>query len=237
VKSLTLTTVGEEALVPELTPSADRYIAATLARAGRVSEDALDWVPVEERGELLGLYLEAHRAEATLGIEGGELIVGPVAGAVTFAASASETPLLVPAVASHPSPAPPSPPPSPSQAGSGPAYPSPVDQVMGYGSTKALLDSKPAPSPVPGWGWLLPLFLGLLGGIIGWVALRDDNPRGARNVLVVGVVVSVLSACFSFVVMSAAGPMLASMSSSSASWPATGQATGRPALYYFGTST
>jgi hypothetical protein len=40
--------------------------------------------------------------------------------------------------------------------------------------------------------YLLPVFLGLLGGFIMWLALRDEDPRKAREGLYVGIVFFIL---------------------------------------------
>lgn len=47
--------------------------------------------------------------------------------------------------------------------------------------------------PVPIYWWLLAVFFGLLGGLIGWLVLRHSNPQGAKTVLLVGIVVTVLT--------------------------------------------
>ena len=36
--------------------------------------------------------------------------------------------------------------------------------------------------------YVLPIFLGILGGIIGFFVLRNDSPRMARNCLMIGVI-------------------------------------------------
>jgi signal peptidase len=38
------------------------------------------------------------------------------------------------------------------------------------------------------WWYVLPLFLGLIGGIIGYFALRNKNKAAARNMLIIGLV-------------------------------------------------
>jgi hypothetical protein len=44
----------------------------------------------------------------------------------------------------------------------------------------------------PVW-WLLPILLGLLGGVIAWAGTRDRDPSVARAMLIVGIVVSVIA--------------------------------------------
>ena len=36
--------------------------------------------------------------------------------------------------------------------------------------------------------YLLPIFLGIIGGIIGFFVLRNDSPKMARNCLIIGVI-------------------------------------------------
>ena len=218
--------------MPDLTPSADRYISAMLAREGRVPPEALDWVPEHERAELFHQYCLMHQADSGVCCEGGELVVGDVSTPAMPLEAVSPQRPPYDADASF-EPITPQEPPIPVA----PPSPSPVDQVLDYGSTKALLDSASAGRPIPKWAYLLPMIFGLLGGFVGWLAFKDENPRGARNVFVVGVAVTVLSFCFSVAVMGSLTPVLRSVSSASRTWPTTAQATARPALYYFGTST
>ncbi|MGZ8636330.1 MAG: hypothetical protein ACXWX2_05080 [Actinomycetota bacterium] len=43
----------------------------------------------------------------------------------------------------------------------------------------------------PAW-WLLPIFMGWLGGLIAWLVNKDVDPQRARSMLVTGIVVSVV---------------------------------------------
>jgi hypothetical protein len=45
---------------------------------------------------------------------------------------------------------------------------------------------------VSGLWWLLPVLFGWLGGVIAWAVTRDREPRMARNMLITGIVVSVV---------------------------------------------
>jgi hypothetical protein len=45
---------------------------------------------------------------------------------------------------------------------------------------------------VSGWWWLLPILMGWLGGLIAWLANRDTHPDKARQMLLVGIAISVL---------------------------------------------
>ncbi len=247
----------------ELNAAADRYISALLSRTGRVPPEALDWVPEAERAALLQQYCAEHPGAADVGPDG--------------VLAAAQVPVAPPQPPAQPQPTAPSQPPAPTEPVAvvppfGQLQPSPAfgavaasatptsafnpDSIdpryfVAEGSGKALLDSKPAGKPVSRWMYLLPLFFGLVGGLIGWVITKDENPRGARNVLLVGVVVTAISMCFSLAMGTMAASTLrqitggagaypgsaAYMASGYTRWPATGAATGKPALYYFGTST
>ncbi len=223
----------------ELTPAADRYISAMLGREGRVPLEALDWVPEHERAELLQQYASAHAADVPLRFEDSALVPAPPAPTPSVTPPTSEQPrqaVAAPASAAAPAPAIAArPADQPADAFDPDAFDPRL--VLGEGHGKALLDSKPAGRPVSRWIYALPLFMGLVGGILGWLIVRDENPRGGRNVLMVGVVVTVVSFCMSFALAGTAISGLKGLSANQTAWPATGVTTGRPALYYFGTST
>ena len=42
------------------------------------------------------------------------------------------------------------------------------------------------------WWYLVPIFLGLIGGIIAYFALRNDDRRKAKNCLFLGIILGVL---------------------------------------------
>ena len=50
--------------------------------------------------------------------------------------------------------------------------------------------------------FLLPIFLGLIGGIIAFFILRSDDPKKARNCLYLGIVMMVIGIIFNIVVAS-----------------------------------
>ncbi len=56
----------------------------------------------------------------------------------------------------------------------------------------------PAPGArrVSGAWWLLPIFMGWLGGLIAWLVNRDVDPRRARAMLITGVAISVVLLLF-----------------------------------------
>ena len=43
---------------------------------------------------------------------------------------------------------------------------------------------------VSGAWWLLPIFMGWLGGLIAWLINREDDPHKARAMLITGIVIS-----------------------------------------------
>ena len=53
-----------------------------------------------------------------------------------------------------------------------------------------------APAPpqrrVSGAWWLLPIFMGWLGGLIAWLVNKDVDPKRARAMLITGIAVSVV---------------------------------------------
>jgi len=76
----------------------------------------------------------------------------------------------------------------------------PESAEVGMGPTPAasIPTGSPGPIPVarprrgvnPAW-WLLPIFMGWLGGLIAWVVNRDVDPERARAMLVTGIAISV----------------------------------------------
>ncbi len=42
------------------------------------------------------------------------------------------------------------------------------------------------------WWFLLPIFIGLIGGIIAYFVLRHDDPRKAKNCLYLGIILAVI---------------------------------------------
>jgi hypothetical protein len=46
--------------------------------------------------------------------------------------------------------------------------------------------------PVNGAWWLLPIFMGWLGGLIAWLVNRDADPNKARAMLITGIAISVV---------------------------------------------
>ena len=46
--------------------------------------------------------------------------------------------------------------------------------------------------PRSNWWFLLPIFMGLIGGIIAYFVLRHDDPKKAKNCLYLGIVLAVI---------------------------------------------
>ena len=42
------------------------------------------------------------------------------------------------------------------------------------------------------WWYLVPIFLGLIGGIVAYFALRNDDRRKAKNCLFLGIILGVM---------------------------------------------
>ncbi len=44
------------------------------------------------------------------------------------------------------------------------------------------------------WWYALPIFLGVIGGVVGWFALKYDYRKLAKNCLILGVILTVIEA-------------------------------------------
>ena len=42
------------------------------------------------------------------------------------------------------------------------------------------------------WWFLLPIFIGLIGGIIAYFVLRHDDPKKAKNCLYLGIILAII---------------------------------------------
>lgn len=49
-----------------------------------------------------------------------------------------------------------------------------------------------APKPVSALWWLLPIFFGILGGVVAYIGVRDRDARKAKNMLIVSIVLTVV---------------------------------------------
>lgn len=94
-----------------------------------------------------------------------------------------------------------------------------------------------APEKVEWYWWVLPVVFAWVGGIIAWLAIRPRDPGKARALLGVGLAVTLLltgsSFAWAYSILHNSAPH--NVLNSSEAWPAS--ASGRPTLYYFGTST
>ncbi len=156
----------------------DQQIAELLSTRNRVTPAHLPGIPDDEGAALLEHYAGLHGAEQHVRWDGDRLVrERPVAeqAAVPEAGAASGQASRRPAGASGQ-----------------PKKPSPVDQVLAAPVEKSLLDSA-ASAPVSPWLWLLPLVLGLPGGLIAWLLVKDTNRGVARAMLVVSVIVTIVS--------------------------------------------
>lgn len=50
--------------------------------------------------------------------------------------------------------------------------------------------------------FLLPIFLGLIGGIIAYFVLRQDDPRKAKNCLYLGIVLAIIGLLLNVLLLS-----------------------------------
>jgi hypothetical protein len=48
----------------------------------------------------------------------------------------------------------------------------------------------PPPRRVSGAWWLLPIFMGWVGGLIAWLVNKDVDPKRARAMLITGIAIS-----------------------------------------------
>ena len=46
--------------------------------------------------------------------------------------------------------------------------------------------------PRSNWWYMLPIFLGLIGGIIAFFVIRKDDPRKAKNCLFIGIGLAII---------------------------------------------
>ncbi len=189
----------------EYTPQIDSQIAQLLRVRTTVTPDMISGVTEEQARSFLQAYVAAHPDE-DLSFDGNALTAG--------LPSLSEEPATEPTTSSfldEPTP----------------GYVVPPAADVG---TPGYTPQSPLPEKPSGWLWLLPIFLGWLGGIVAWAMVKDKNSRTARNMLITGVVISVLAACIPFGFGFFQGSISGSASTDTA-WPATGQVT----FYYFGT--
>ena len=49
--------------------------------------------------------------------------------------------------------------------------------------------------------FLLPIFIGLIGGIIAYFVLRQDDPKKAKNCLYLGIILAIIGLMFNILVL------------------------------------
>jgi uncharacterized membrane protein YeaQ/YmgE (transglycosylase-associated protein family) len=49
--------------------------------------------------------------------------------------------------------------------------------------------------------FLLPIFIGLIGGIIAFFVLRQDDPKKAKNCLYLGIILAIIGLMFNILVL------------------------------------
>ena len=55
--------------------------------------------------------------------------------------------------------------------------------------------------PRSNFWFLLPIFLGLIGGIIAYFVLRHDDPKKAKNCLYLGIILAIIGILLNLVVL------------------------------------
>ncbi len=53
--------------------------------------------------------------------------------------------------------------------------------------------------------YLLPIFIGMIGGIIGYLAIRKDDPQKAKNCIYIGIVMMVIGIIFNIILLGVEG--------------------------------
>ena len=71
------------------------------------------------------------------------------------------------------------------------------------GNAASTPTASPSPKKPSAILYIFPILLGFIGGIIGYFVVRKQDPKMARNLLIVGIVISVLMVVLN-VVMNAA---------------------------------
>ena len=49
--------------------------------------------------------------------------------------------------------------------------------------------------------YLLPIFIGMIGGIVGYLAIRKDDPQKAKNCIYIGIVMMVIGIIFNILLL------------------------------------
>lgn len=196
----------------EYGPNIEAQIAERLRLHSSVTVDDIAGLSAEQAAPLLQRYAQIHGADRSMSFDGRTLTLTERPDATPGSGPADWGPVPL-----------------------GAAIPSPVDQVLASGGGRSALDTRRSES-VSKAMWLLPVALGLLGGVVAWFVTRDESPRTARSLLVTGVVVQVVTMVLPLLMLPSLAPVMSMLGGGgSATWPASSE--GRPTLYYFGTST
>ena len=53
--------------------------------------------------------------------------------------------------------------------------------------------------------YLVPIFIGMIGGIIGYLAIRKDDPQKAKNCIYIGIVMMIIGIIFNVILLGVEG--------------------------------
>jgi hypothetical protein len=59
-----------------------------------------------------------------------------------------------------------------------------------------------------GWWYLLPIFFSIIGGIIAYFILKEDDPKLAKNCLILGIIITAVGFFVGFFMGLAMAPMM-----------------------------
>lgn len=95
---------------------------------------------------------------------------------------------------------------APGVAGTGPPGPANTSWSRQGRPTDAPTGFQSRPRQVSAAWWLLPIFMGWLGGLIAWLVNKDVDPERARAMLITGIVISVAVFALLIAGSTASGP-------------------------------
>lgn len=58
------------------------------------------------------------------------------------------------------------------------------------------------------WWYLLPIFFSIIGGVIAYFVVKNDDPGLARNCLILGLIITIIGFVFGFLVGMAMTPLM-----------------------------
>ncbi|HEY7366919.1 MAG TPA: hypothetical protein VH562_00460 [Nitrosopumilaceae archaeon] len=59
-----------------------------------------------------------------------------------------------------------------------------------------------------GWWYLLPIFFSIIGGVIAYFVLKEDDPKLAKNCLILGIIITAIGFFVGFFMGLAMSPMM-----------------------------